>query len=259
LAVGTLSPGSIVFPGVFMSGSVSTELTVTGEVDTGAAGSVELGGALSIETSVAGTVLAATVLSGAASIESLTLAGTTVSGGDPELDFTGFTKWDVLRGSIDLVGDGWNYDIADVRPGNGMYIDLVGTSGDGTTTAAKIRTKQSFTFQAGRQYRLRFYYCQYVDWFEFSVPPYNAPFWVDVSIGDAGEVVAPTRFNGTNDVFILGEIEWTQGSTATGKIIFDHQDESMSAEGILIDRVKLEDITAGEEMFYDNFDHENPS
>jgi hypothetical protein len=200
-------------------------------------------------------------LSADLSIDSFIGSATALDSGNPALDYQSLTKWDILRGCVDLVGTGPNNEggsTYDARPGNGMYLDLIGTdpanSPGGDTTAGKIRTKQSFAFKSGNVYRLSFYYCEYATVLN----------WVDVSIGDTGGIVAPTRFTdgtpGATGDFKLGEIEWMQGSDASGKVIFDHKsaDLESTTQGILVDRVKLENLTTNEEMFFDNFDYENP-
>lgn len=177
--------------------------------------------------------------------------------GNPVPDFQGLTQWDILRGTVDLagVGPGGETDLVawDPRPGNGLYLDLVGTNPDNApahdTTSSKIRTKDSFLFTAGKSYKLSFYFCHYA-----GTLPY-----VDVSIGNSGEVVAVTRCTPTADSpFTLHEISWVQGATATAPIIFDHQLKKFNAvTGTLLDRVKLDNVTDAVEMFYDDFDAEN--
>jgi MYXO-CTERM domain-containing protein len=50
----------------------------------------------------------------------------TENGGNEALNFNGLTNWTVSNGTIDLIGTGGVYDFL---PGNGLYIDLDGTSG----------------------------------------------------------------------------------------------------------------------------------
>ena len=58
------------------------------------------------------------------------------NGGAFELNYTDFTQWTVTGGSVDLVGNG-TYD---VLPGNGLYVDLIGSNhaGPGTLTSMNI-------------------------------------------------------------------------------------------------------------------------
>jgi len=57
-------------------------------------------------------------------------------GGAGTLNFTGFSKgWAVTKGSVDLIGNGF-YDFF---PGNGLFIDLDGTTGHaGTLTSTRL-------------------------------------------------------------------------------------------------------------------------
>ncbi|GAA0578870.1 PEP-CTERM sorting domain-containing protein [Rhizomicrobium electricum] len=48
------------------------------------------------------------------------------NGGTPTLNYTGFANFIVSAGSVDLIGDG-DYDWA--FPGNGLYVDLAGSTG----------------------------------------------------------------------------------------------------------------------------------
>ncbi len=68
-------------------------------------------------------------------------------GGVGALNFTDFSKgWAVTKGSVDLIGNGF-YDFF---PGNGLFIDL-----DGTTGQAGILSN-SLTFESGVGYLLSF-------------------------------------------------------------------------------------------------------
>ncbi len=47
-------------------------------------------------------------------------------GGVGILNYTGFANWTISNGSVDLIGNGY-YDF---YPGNGLYVDLDGSTGD---------------------------------------------------------------------------------------------------------------------------------
>ncbi len=70
----------------------------------------------------------------------------TENGGAAALNYTNLTQWDVTAGQIDLVGNG----SFDVYPGNGMYLDLDGSPGQG-----RIESKTVFNLLPGL-YRLSF-------------------------------------------------------------------------------------------------------
>jgi hypothetical protein len=71
------------------------------------------------------------------------------NGGLYQLNYTGFTNWDVTTGSVDLVGTA---PFDDVLPTTqGLYVDLDGTTG----AAGLLRSKTAFTLEPGT-YRLAF-------------------------------------------------------------------------------------------------------
>ena len=66
------------------------------------------------------------------------------NGGNPLRNYTGFANWDVTRGTVDLIGDGLVEDLFDAYPGNGLYVDL-----DGSTFAAgRLESKTTFLLTA---------------------------------------------------------------------------------------------------------------
>ena len=70
------------------------------------------------------------------------------NGGSFALDFTGFTNWNVLNGSVDLIGNG----AFDEFPGNGLYVDLDG----GTSDAGDLTSSTAFAFNPGDTVTLTF-------------------------------------------------------------------------------------------------------
>lgn len=69
------------------------------------------------------------------------------NGGQAQLDYFTFQNWDVIQGTVDIIGNG----ACDFLPGNGLYIDLDGSS----SIAGTIETKTAFTLNPG-QYQLQF-------------------------------------------------------------------------------------------------------
>lgn len=53
------------------------------------------------------------------------------NGGTGLLNYTGFANWAVTGGSVDLIGNGF----FDFQPGNGLYVDMNGSTGQGGTIA----------------------------------------------------------------------------------------------------------------------------
>ena len=98
-------------------------------------------------------VLTSTLVSGAAQA-AMILFSDNFNDETPALSSTP-SLWTTATGNVDLIGqDGSNNDFYDVLPGNGVYVDMVGTgdnSGDGA-----IRTIQTFTFNPGVTYNLSY-------------------------------------------------------------------------------------------------------
>jgi MYXO-CTERM domain-containing protein len=70
------------------------------------------------------------------------------NGGSGVLNYTTWANWDVTAGAVDLIGNGF-YDF---YPGNGLYVDL-----DGSTSAAgTMKSSSSFGLVAGQTYQLQF-------------------------------------------------------------------------------------------------------
>ena len=69
------------------------------------------------------------------------------NGGVGVLNYVGFDNWIVSGGTVDLIGNGF-YDFL---PGNGLYVDMDGSSGD-----AGLMTSNEFTFLSGATYVLSF-------------------------------------------------------------------------------------------------------
>lgn len=172
-----------------------------------------------------------------------------------QLNYTGFINWDVTAGRVDLIGLG----LWDVRPGNGLYVDLQGTGDAGFPAPGQdfglgqLTSKADFTFTAGQTYR-----------FTISVggsqAANNGGLWeVRLRVGD--------EFDNTVQVLDGVEpltprvFEWTPSTNHTGKIIIEQSSIPAGAHhnvGCTIDEITLENITTPETLIYDNFDSENP-
>ncbi|MEH1962055.1 MAG: PEP-CTERM sorting domain-containing protein [Nostoc sp.] len=64
------------------------------------------------------------------------------------LNYYDFSYWKVASGSVDLIGNGF----FDFLPGNGLYVDMDGT----TDKAGTLQSKTPFNFQAGDTVNLSF-------------------------------------------------------------------------------------------------------
>jgi len=89
--------------------------------------------------SMAGTAHAAVLLSDDFNAE---------NGGAGALNYFGFTNWTVSNGSVDLCGNGF----CDLLPGNGLYLDMDGSTGD----AGKLTSIATFSLAPGLTYVLSF-------------------------------------------------------------------------------------------------------
>jgi hypothetical protein len=71
------------------------------------------------------------------------------NGGVTQFNYSGFAQWTVSNGSVDLIGNG----SSDPYPGNGMYVDLDGTSFDAATFTSSpiglIPGQYKLTFELG--------------------------------------------------------------------------------------------------------------
>lgn len=175
-----------------------------------------------------------------------------------QLNYTGFINWDVTAGRVDLVGLG----VWDVRPGNGLYVDLQGTGDEGFPNPGQdfglgqITSKSDFTFTAAEDYK-----------FTISVggsltgPDLGtAGIWkIRIRCGtDLDQIVTITPGNAP---FTVRTFTWTPGTTHTGKIIIEQSEIPSAAHrniGCCIDEVKLENLTLATTLLYENFDSENP-
>ncbi|VAW42935.1 hypothetical protein MNBD_CHLOROFLEXI01-706, partial [hydrothermal vent metagenome] len=133
------------------------------------------------------------------------------------------TNWDVLVGSVDVIGSGCKFDFV---PGNGKYLDMDGTSVP--CTNAIIQTKSSFTLTPGL-YQVQF---------SLSGSRRDDANTIEVRFGDG------TLFNESFTMdrdFPQTTFTRTLSVTTptTGKITFEHQSLVGDCEGILLFSVKL--------------------
>jgi hypothetical protein len=90
-------------------------------------------------------------IAGTASATTILLEDTfdTENDGVGELDYFEFDHWTVTDGSVDLIGNGfWPL----LPPSYGLFVDLDGSTGN----AGIMTTKDAFSFEVGRTYRLSF-------------------------------------------------------------------------------------------------------
>jgi hypothetical protein len=73
------------------------------------------------------------------------------NGGLGVVNYGAFTNWNIEGGSVDLIGTGTGGAYSDILPGNGLYVDLDGT----TNSGGKLVSKQNFDLSPG-EYILSF-------------------------------------------------------------------------------------------------------
>lgn len=176
-------------------------------------------------------------------------------GGDtesrPQLNFTGFTKWDVVSGEMDLIGEGSDgYERYNFLPGNGLYVD---SAGSGPVFVGHIRTKTAISFLEAVPYQLKIKVAgnQREDFSES----------LRVNIGElSGTLLNETI---TPSSYTQGFTEYTFNFTPTAFNAGTEKIEIRKASGSathpsygpLFDNVRL--YENGVEIFSDNFDNEN--
>jgi hypothetical protein len=156
----------------------------------------------------------------------------TENGGNYALNYTGFTKWTVANGTVDLIGAGSAWDF---YPGNGLYVDL-----DGSTYQAGTMMSINVPVSAG----------SYVLSFDLggsqraglgSPPSYNDTVEVKVDVGFASQnyVVSPaaplttkTLAFTVNSPTILNLVFHNQGGDNVGAIL-DNVRVDMVPDGAL--------------------------
>jgi hypothetical protein len=137
-------------------------------------------------------------------------------------NYTGFANWNVTRGSVDLIGNG----SSDFIPGNGLYLDL-----DGSTFAAgKLESKNTYSFNAGDTINLDF----------------------KLAGSQRGDVNSVTVSLGSlyNEMFTLPSAtpfttitrSFTVASATSAGLIFDHA--GGDSFGLLLDNVVLSSTSA---------------
>jgi len=175
-----------------------------------------------------------------------------------KLDYNAFINWTVEGGHVDLIGPG----LFDLLPGNGLYVDLAGSS---TPAYGTLTSRSTFALTAGDSYRLavdlagnqrldaqpysvrlRVYYMNgsnQVDLLNQTVVinDYLQPFQTY-----AFSFVAPAAVNATITIQEVGEPDQT-GRPPVDQFF-----------GLLLDNVKFDDTTTLVNLLTDTFNGENP-
>lgn len=187
-------------------------------------------------------------------LKSYVCAGNCVPEGDEflncgELDFVGFTNWDVIGGHVDLIGNGF----FDVLPGNGLYVDLAGTSPE---YKGVMQSKVQYSLTAGSTYRFSVQLAgnQRVDSTPESaqVRIYTDSLTVlqqQIAIGDyrQGFQWYSFTFVADSDMDVWLSVEQLEVPANSEQL------------GLLLGTVQFENVTTGTLLLDDDFDDENPT
>jgi hypothetical protein len=176
-------------------------------------------------------------------------AGNCVPEGDEvinkgQLNYEDFVLWDsdASINPVDLIGGTWPYQFYDLLPGNGLYVDMHGSSGMG-----KITSKTDFTLEAGKQYDLTIRLAGNQRTSALTVT-------TQITLGAISQTVTPFWLDD------FTEYTWstTPGGTINSKIVIEDITNPSSSYGNLLGYVKLRNITDGVTLLEDDFDQENP-
>ncbi len=144
-----------------------------------------------------------------------------------KFNYNNFKYWEVTDGSVDLIGNGF-YDYI---PGNGLYVDLDGT----TNNAARFESKTSFQLLPG----------EYLLEFDLAGSQRGDTNTMTVSLSD---VYLETFTRVSNDPLETVTRQITVTSNSNGKLVFDHL--GGNSRGLLLDNVQLTKI--------DGYSFQNP-
>ncbi|MCU0868446.1 MAG: PEP-CTERM sorting domain-containing protein [Burkholderiales bacterium] len=137
------------------------------------------------------------------------------NGGAASLGYTGFAAWTISAGSVDLIGNG----SFDFYPGNGLYVDLDGSTSD----AGTMTTAAEFALLPGT-YQLSFLLGNNG----------NGSNRFDVSVGGAFSEAFTKQGNTLESISRTFSVT----SATVGRIVFAHAGGDNA--GAIIDDVKLE-------------------
>jgi hypothetical protein len=170
-----------------------------------------------------------------------------------QLNYTGFINWDVSSGVVDLIG-GEEIPLFDFLPGNGLYVDLVGSSAPWLGT---ISSKTTFEFADGGRYRVtvRVAGNQRIDTAGF-ITLLAIPGLLNQEIEPASYIQKFTTY--TYEILVSGGVSAKLSISQSARPSNSGVSDSF---GNLLDYVKLERTDAGNEaiLLENDFDDENPT
>jgi hypothetical protein len=140
----------------------------------------------------------------------------TENGGVGTLNYNGFANWDVTDGTVDLIGNGF----FDFYPGNGLYVDLDGSSGN----AGRMESKTTFALPEGT--------CELS--FELGGSQRGDTNTVHVALGS---IYSESFTLDSDDPLALISKTIIVNSASSGELSFDH--EGTDNIGLILDDVTL--------------------
>jgi hypothetical protein len=151
----------------------------------------------------------------------------TENGGVGVFNYFGFANFTITGGSVDLLGNGF----FDLLPGNGMYVDL-----DGTTSDAGVQTVNPIALGAGN----------YVLSFDLAGSQRGTTETVDINVfGDLSASYGSTQVTlASNDPFATLFIPFTV--LGDEMLRFSFANTGGDNFGGLLDRVRLESVEVSE-------------
>ena len=145
------------------------------------------------------------------------------NGGTGALNYAGFSQFAISGGTVDLIGNGF----FDFYPGNGLYVDL-----DGSTNDAGLMTADPFILGPG-SYTLSFYLG--------GSTRGDAPNAVNVNVTGllGGSYASPTYTLASSDPLALKQVGFTIG--VPGDLLwFSFQNAGGDNVGAILDNVSLD-------------------
>ena len=133
-----------------------------------------------------------------------------------QLNYTGFKNWDVIQGSVDLIGLGfWDF-----FPDHGLYVDLDGSTGQ----AGTLSSRKTFGLEPG-SYRLEF---------ELAGNAMGGPNTVTVRLGN---VYSEVFTMGMKEPFKTIKRDISVSARGEAKLVFQHA--GGDNEGLILDNIRL--------------------
>jgi hypothetical protein len=193
------------------------------------------------------------VMDGLNYMKNLLCAGSCMPVGDtyenlPELNYSSFLNWEVASGQVNLLGPG----LLDLLPGNGLYVELAYS---GAPVPTILRSIDAYNLVAGRTYTISF---------KMGGNQVNPVAGIPPKVYLRSTSAVPTDPNifeqsmgvTWNSPFSVYNFSFTAVSNAAARLYFEHQPNGANT-GVMLDDIAFRDVTTGNTLLSDNFDHEN--